>query len=530
MALPKISSPNAKGSSVRNLFFYLALMFLSSPLGAEVVPAFLFQDNAVLQRDKPIPVWGTAAPGERVSVAFAGKAATATADAAGKWRVDLPAMPANATPAQLVITGMNTVTLRNILVGEVWLASGQSNMLQMVNETYDAALDIPASVRYPMIRHIKVEHQTAYAPMTTAKGAWKVAGPETTGEFSAIAYYFARALQDNLAIPIGIIHSSQGASRIMTWMDPATCLAKSTDPDLKSILEERDKKLAEYPAVKAKLDADIAKWEAAKKAAEVAKQPFNDQRPGYGWAGTPGGPDDMFIASCHYNGMIHPLIPYALRGTIWYQGEGDAGLTVYYAKAFPALITGWRTLFAQGDFPFYWVQLSSCGDPAGTNSAFLRESQTKTLSLPNTGQALSFDLGQRGNIHPKRKAEVGRRLARIALARTYGQKIVDSGPEVEQIVREGAGFRVRFKSPNGSYSISAAVEPVTGFELAGEDQVFKPAIGVIGDRETSVLVTSAEVPEPVAVRYGWHDFTVPGLVHHDEGLPVAPFRSDIWTR
>lgn len=517
---------------MRNTLFWLALVCLSAlrlgaPTRADVVPAFLFNDNAVLQRDKPIPVWGTADADEKVSVAFAGHTAATTADATGKWRIDLPALPANATPANLVIKGRNTLTLANIVVGEVWLASGQSNMEQTVKETFDAAIDIPGSARFAMIRHIRTDYKTSYHPLSTGSGAWKVAGPDTTGDFTAVGYYFALALYEVLNVPVGIINSTRGASRLRTWVDPTTL---KSDPAFVGVLEERAKKLADYPAIKAKLDADIAKWEADKAVAQVANKPFTTPRPGYGWAGTPGGPDDQFMPSTLYNGMIHPLVPYALRGAIWYQGEGDAGGHIGYARLFPALITGWRTLFGQGDFPFYWVQLSSYDSPTGINSAFLREAQTKTLSLPNTGQAISVDLGQKSNIHPQRKQEVGRRLARLALARTYGQKIRDTGPEVEKIEREGAGFRVRFKSPNGWRVVSAFVEPITGFELAGVDRVFKPAVAAIGDNNTSVLVTSAEVPEPVAVRYAWHDFTVPGLFHHDDGLPVAPFRSDNWER
>lgn len=269
---------------------------------------------------------------------------------------------------------------------------------------------------------------------------------------------------------------------------------------------------------------------AVKSAALAANKPFTTRRPSYGWAGTPGGPDDMFMPVAFYNGIIHPLLPYALRGVIWSQGEGDTGLHIYYAKVFPALISSWRTLFARATSPFTGFSFPATGGNTGTNCAFMREAQTKTLSLPNTGQAISIDLGQSTNIHPQRKQEVGRRLARVALARTYGQKIRDTGPEVERIEREGTGFRVRFKSPNSWRIISAFVEPITGFELAGGDRVFKPAGAVIGDNDSSVLVTSAEVPEPVAVRYAWRDFPVPGLFHHDDGLPVAPYRSDNWDR
>jgi sialate O-acetylesterase len=506
----------------------LSVICARTPLHADVVPAYFFSDNAVLQRDKPIPIWGTADAGEKVSVSFSGKTADTTADASGKWRVDLPALPANATPANLVIKGKNTITRTNILVGEVWLASGQSNMLQMVNETFDSALDIAGSARFPMIRELKPDQQTAYTPQTKGSGAWKVAGPETTGEFSAVGYHYALTLYKTLNIPVGIINTSRGGSTIETWIDPATMGA---DPIFRMAVENRDKKLAAYPAVKAILDADIKKWEADKAAAEAAKRPFTTQRPSFGWGGTPGGPDDVFMPSAYYNGMIHPLIPYALRGIIWYQGEGNVGGHAGYAKSFPLLITKWRDQFGQGDFPFYWVQLSSSGANSwqgGVLWAFMREAQSKALSLPNTGQAISFDLGH-SHIHPQRKQELGRRLARIALARTYGQKITDTAPEVEKMEREGAGFRVTFKSPHGREVLTSYYESISGFELAGEDRVFKPAIGTM-QKGVSVLVTSAEVPNPVAVRYAWRDSVVPGLFDHSEGLPVPAFRSDDWSK
>ncbi|HEY0009088.1 MAG TPA: sialate O-acetylesterase [Tepidisphaeraceae bacterium] len=494
---------------------------------ADVVPAYVFGDNAVLQREKPIPVFGTADAGEKVSVTFAGKTADATADAEGKWRVDLPAQPANATPAEMVIKGKNTITIKNILVGEVWLASGQSNMQQMVKETFDSTIDIAGSAHFPMIRELKPEKQTAYEPMSTGTGAWKVAGPDTTGEFSAIGYHFALTLYKVLNVPVGIIDTSKGASKLRTWVDPATLKAEAM---FKLDLEEDAKKIAAYPQVKAKMDADVKKWEEEKAAAAAAKTPFTKPNPGPGWAGTPGGPDDMFRPGTFYNGMIHPLLPTAMRGVIWYQGEGDAGLYDYYAKGFPAMITAWRKLFEQGDFPFYWVQLSSYGDSVSTLWPFMREAQNAALKLPNTGHAISFDLGQAQNIHPQRKQEVGRRLARVALARTYGQKIKDAGPKPDSIAREGDGYRIIFKATNGWSALTNFTNPVVGFELAGEDKVFKPATVKVEERGNSLLVTSPEVPNPVAVRYGWRDIMTLSLFDHDDGLPVEQFRSDDWKR
>jgi len=512
----------------RNALYCLAVVCLSAPVRADVVPAFLFNDNAVLQRDKPIPVWGTADAGEKVSVAFSGQTAATTADAAGKWRVDLPALPANLVPADLVIKGKDTVTRTNILVGEVWLASGQSNMEMMVRESYDAALEIPGSARFPMIRHIRTDYKLSQTPLSTGSGAWKVAGPDTTGDFTAVGYYFARSLYENLNVPVGIINSTRGASNIRGWMDPGALKTDPTISDIaKSWAETWAKSVAGYPAEKAKLDAQIAKWEADKAAAEAAGKPFTTPRVNEWWGGLAGGPNDQGQPAGLYNGMIHPFVPYALRGAIWYQGEANNGQHEGYSRLFPAMIKGWRAQFGQGDFPFYWSQLAAYGSSAGTKMAYFREAQAKTLSLPNTGQAVTIDVGDAGNIHPGRKQEVGRRLARVALARTYGQKIIDSGPVFKEAVREGSGYRVSFTMTGGQHRLSTLQSSLEGFELAGADRVFKPAKAVISDDKTTILVTSAEVPEPVAVRYAWRDFPNAGL-YNREGLPAVPFRSDDW--
>ena len=508
----------------------LAIMCLATPLKAAVVPSLLFSDHAVLQRDKPIPVWGTADSAEKVSVSFSGHTVATTADESGAWRVDLPALPANATPGNLVITGKNIITLKGIVVGEVWLASGQSNMEMMVHETHDAALYIPGSARYPMIRHFRPEYTVSETPLRVGSGTWKVAGPQTTGEFTAIGYYFALSLYEVLNVPVGIINNSRGGSHIRGWMDPLTL---ATDPDIsdsaKAWAAARASAKSKYPALKSKLDAEITAWEASKASAKTANKPFNAPRPSAGWAGMEGGPDDQFMPSGLYNGMIRPLEPFALRGVIWYQGEANSGQHVQYAKVFPAMITGWRRQFAQGDFPFYWVQLSGFNDPAGVNMAFLREAQAKTLSLPATGQAVSIDVGDRGNIHPARKSQLGRRLARIALARTYDQKIIDRGPVFKKAEREGAGYRVSFTEGASQHRLATPFNTLDGFELAGSDRIFKPALAEIGKDQATVLVTSVDVPEPIAVRYAWRDSPMAGLFNR-EGLPAEPFRSDDWDK
>ncbi len=506
---------------MRTTLICLALVCLGAPARADVKPAALFTDNAVLQRDKPIPVWGTADAGEKVTVSFAGTTVSTTADAAGKWRVDLPALTANATPSDLVITGNNTVTLSNILVGEVWLASGQSNMEWSLSGTYDKAIDIPASANFPLIRHIKIQRTVADAPASAVaieKTTWQVAGPETSGGFTAVGYYFAKDLYELLRIPVGIVNSSWGGTRIEAWMDPA---ALKSDPAFKSVADSWAKILAEYPEKKAKYDADIAAWKAEQAAANAANTPFTRPRPGP-WNG-PWGPGHPATPSGLNNGMISPLVPYAIRGAIWYQGESNAGKASEYRALFSAMITGWRTQFAQGDFPFYWVQLANYQSPTDTSWAFLREAQTQTLALPATGQAVTVDIGDVRDIHPRNKKDVGRRLARLALARTYGHKIVDSGPVFANAEREGDGFRVHFTEAHGG--LIAPLNELVGFELAGEDKVFKPAEAKI--EKNSVIVTSADVANPVAVRYAWRNAPLAGLFNK-EGFPAVPFRSDTW--
>ncbi len=500
---------------MRNLLLCLALSSLGAAAQANVVLAPLFTDNAVLQRDKPVPIWGTADAGEKVAISFAGQTVATTADAAGKWSVALAALPANATPADLVVKANNTVILTNLLVGEVWLASGQSNMEWPLSKTYDAALDIAGSASNPLIRHITITKKVSDTPLSTTTGDWQVSSPATTGSFSAVGYYFARDLYALLNVPVGIITCSWGGSRIEAWMPPAAL----KQPEFASVVSDWAKVHADYPEAKAKFDASLAAWKAEEAAATAAGQPFNkvSPRPPIGQTG------HMHTPAGINNGMIAPLVPYALRGVIWYQGESNTSKPSEYHALFAALITGWRAQFCQGDFPFYWVQLANNQSPKDTNWAFLREAQTQTLSLPATGQAVIIDVGDVSNIHPRNKKDVGRRLARLALARTYGQKIVDSGPVFAEAKREGAGFRVSFTEINGG--LIAPLNALVGFELAGEDKVFKPATAKI--EKDTVLVSCGDVPFPVAVRYAWRNAPLAGLFNL-EGLPAVPFRSDTW--
>lgn len=491
--------------------FFLATTFAR----ADVRPAALFSDHAVLQRDKPVPVWGTADAGEKVSVTFSNHTVETTAAATGRWRVELPALSASLEPRPLVIRGKNTVTLSDILVGEVWIASGQSNMARLMRLTFDTALEYPAAEGYSMIREFTVEHAVAEQPAADVAGSWQVAGSQTISRFSAVGYYFARDLYAVLRVPVGIVNSSWGGTPGEAWTD-ATALHSS--PVYAAVRQRWDEVLAAYPAAKVKHDEALADWNRKRAAGGKTTKlaPVAPQGPGH-----------HYTLSGLYNGMIAPLTPGAIRGVIWYQGENNARppRDREYRDLFPALITGWRRAFDQGDFPFYWVQLANfaAGDALGTQWATLREAQTLTLGLPHTGQAVTIDIGNVTDIHPKEKREVGRRLARLALHRTYGLDIKDSGPVLAKAAREGQGYRLGFTNVDGG--LVAPLLELSGFELAGEDRVFHAAAAKI-DGDT-VIVTSSAVPIPVAVRYAWRNAVAAGLFN-DEGLPAAPFRTDSW--
>lgn len=438
----------------------------------------LFQDHAVLQRDKPVPVWGRAAPGEHVSVAFAGQTLGATADSDGRWIVVLPAMPANSSGADLSVEGSSRVVVRDVVVGEVWLCSGGSNMESAVEDnrgsagrSNDGEAEV-ASAHYPLIRHFKVALQAATRPMETVRGDWRICSPETAGQFTAVGYFFARDLFARLGVPFGIINSTAGGAPVESWMS------------------------------------------------SLALGGLPGPSGGPPSAGGPWAPGQAF------NGMIHPLLHYAIRGAIWYQGESDLGHASDYAVHFPEMIVAWRTHFGQLDMPFFWVQLANAdsgGQGAGEPWAYLREAQSRALSLPSTGQAVAIDLGDSGRAHAGSRREVGRRLALIAKAGVYAIPVDCSGPVYREIAIEGPSIRVRFSYAGDG--LTASGRPLQSFEVAGADRVFHPASAIIqGD---SVVVRSAAVAEPVAVRYAWRNSPEANL-HNGAGLPAAPFRSDEW--
>ena len=500
--------------SLRLLVAFLSLCLLAR---AEVTLAPLFQDHAVLQRDKPLPVWGRAAPGEHVTVSFQGQLVGATTGADGRWIVYLGAVTTSAEPAELVVTGTNTVTVRDVLVGEVWLASGQSNMEWPVAKAAAGEREIDAA-KFPLIRLFTAQHNVASRPADTVPGAWQVCTPETVRTFSAVGYFFARDLQRKLGVPVGLISSPWGGTPIESWMGEAALRGTAAFP---AIDARWQKELAIFPERQAKYPAEMAAWKQAEEHAHAThtKNPVTWPRPvvGPGTCYEPGG---------LFNGMIAPLQPYALRGIIWSQGESNWPRPDEYAELFPALIRGWRAGWGQGDFPFFFVQAANYivpEDPTTRGWAWLREAQTRALALPATGMAVAIDIGDPHDLHPANKQQVARRLALLAKAQVYGISVDFSGPVFAFVTPEGSALRVRFD--NASTGLIAANRPPQSLEIAGADRKFYPATGKI--QLNTLLVSAREVKEPVAVRYAWTNSPMANL-YNGAGLPAVPFRSDDW--
>jgi sialate O-acetylesterase len=494
-------------------------LFLSSTALADVKPSPYFQDHAVLQAGKAMPIWGKADAGEKVTVSFAGQTASTTAEADGKWRVSLKPLKVNAEAATLTITGNNTIVIKNVVVGDVWLCAGQSNMDFKVSQVTNASAEI-ASAERPLIRQFNVYSYKSLSntPLDTAAAGWAVSSPKTVGEFTAVGYFFAREVNEKLGVPVGIINTSWGGTEIEAWI-PSEAVAGA---EFKFIDERWQQLISDYPAKKLKYDAEVAEEEAKFAAAaakgEVYKKKWLPAIP------NPDGTPHRNKLSNIYNAMVHPFTAVPLSGILWYQGESNAGRHDEYSKLFPALIKGWRTAFAQPDLPFYWVQLPNFRATETTNDwVKLRVAQSSALSLPKTAQAITIDVGEVKDIHPKNKQDVGHRLALIALKNHYGKDVIASGPTVAKISFSKDSAMVKFKDLAGGLQFKG--DALTGFEIAGEDKVFKPAeASISGD---TVTVKSAEIPAPVAVRYAWRNAPQAAL-YNKADLPAAPFRSDAW--
>lgn len=509
-------------SRLSKLTLLLMILLASTLAFAEVKLPALIGDNMVLQQGRKVAIWGTADPGESVSVTLGDHSTTATAGKDGSWKAELGPLKAGG-PYDVTIVGRNTLTLHNVVVGEVWVCSGQSNMEMAVGNSprawggvKDYEKEIAAG-NYPLLREFSVKKAVAGKPQTEVQGHWMVASPQTVGEFTAVGYFFGRDLHKALKVPVGLVHSSWGGTPAEAW---TSAEALATNPDLKPLLDDWARKVADYPKLFDAYKQQLNDWEqAAEKAeAEGTVAPPAPPMP-------PDPRSSPWRAAGLYNGMIAPLLPYAIAGAIWYQGESNADRAYQYRKLFPAMIQDWRRAWGEGDFPFLFVQLANFiqNFAPRTSWAELREAQSMTLSLPKTGMAVAADIGDPYDIHPKNKQEVGRRLALAAEAIAYGKRVVYSGPVYQSMTTEGGRIRLKFKEVNGG--LIAKGGALRGFEIAGEDRKFVPAEARI--EGNTVVVQSARVSKPVAVRYAWEDNPECSL-YNKAGLPASPFRTDDW--
>jgi sialate O-acetylesterase len=490
---------------------WLAAALLSP---AEVRLPSLISDHMVLERDAPVRIYGWAEAGEAVRVRLAGQSASATADAAGRWEVWLGPLAAGG-PYELSVAGRNSLTVRDVMVGEVWVASGQSNMVWPVERSRDADKEA-AAANYPGIRLFKVALKVADQPAEDVEGAWQICSPETVKGFSAVGYFFARHLHQKLGLPVGVIQSAWGGTPAQAWTSRVTLIS---EPTLQTYLVEWNRVLVNWPEARRRYEARLRRWEQeAAQAKQEGRQP--PAKPG-----APMGPGHPHTPAGLYNAMIAPLTPYAIRGAIWYQGESNANNYAYlYRTLFEAMIRDWRQAWGQGDFPFLFVQLANYAKaPPNGAWSLVQEAQLKTLELRNTAMAVIIDIGEAEDIHPKNKQDVGLRLALAARALVYGEKLVYSGPVFRQATREGSRLRLWFDHVGGGLRARGGV--LKEFVLAGPDRVFHRAEAQIeGD---TVVVSSSAVAEPAAVRYAWAD-NPECTLFNAEGLPASPFRSDAW--
>jgi sialate O-acetylesterase len=486
-------------------------------LSAEVKLPAVLGDNAVLQADLPVPVWGTAAPDEKVTVTVAGQSKSTTAGAEGRWMVKLDALKAGG-PLEMTVAGTNTITLKNLLVGEVWVGSGQSNMEFSLKGAANATEAI-AAANYPKIRLFTVQKKTSHQPLTDCTGKWVECSPATVPGFSAVAYFFGLELHQQLAVPVGLIHTSWGGTPAEAWTSQEALLG---EPEFKDVFTAWDKRMADLPKAKAKFEQDLQAWQKAAAEAKAAGKPEPRKPRG------PDGEESPNRPATLRNGMLTPLIPYAIRGAIWYQGESNAGQPMKYRTLLPLMINDWRSAWGEGDFPFYIVQLANFmarrPEPVESSWAGLREAQyLTTVKVKNTGLATIIDIGMADNIHPTDKLDVGHRLALNALALTYGKAIEYSGPVFKEMKVDGAKAVLSFTHLGGGLAAKGGGK-LTGFAIAGEDKHFVWGDAAIeGD---TVVVTSAQVAKPLAVRYAWADNPECNLVNKAD-LPAVPFRTDV---
>jgi sialate O-acetylesterase len=641
---------------MKRIVVSLAILVFALNTGkAEVTLARIFGNNMVLQQNAPIPVWGWAAPGEKVAVWLAKQALATRAGNDGKWMLTFKPIPAGG-PYELVVQGKNQLRIKNILIGEVWVCSGQSNMEFPVSRAMNSEEEMNTA-QYPKIRLFTVAKKISLTPLNDLEeGEWVECSPETVGNFSAVGYFFGRELFNNLNVPIGLIHSSWGGTNAESWTSKETM---SQLPDFKGQMEiaaksdlataekNADAKMKEWALKIENEDAGrVNKWEKSGlntsdwqemelpglwetkglpdfdgvvwfrkeitlDASELGDDiklslgPIDDNDQTYvngtlvgstiqrysepriykiekellsagtnvivvrvtdtgGGGGIWGEKNQMFLQlgnrkiqlagswrykvgivsaippqanagpnafpTLLFNAMINPIIPFAIKGAIWYQGENNAGRAYQYRSLFPAMIKDWRVHWREGDFPFLFVQLANYmkpkDDPFDSEWAELREAQAMTLSLPNTGMALAIDIGSASDIHPTNKQDVGKRLALNALKKAYNQDVVFSGPTFQSMTAEGNKLRLNFTNMGSGLIAKDRYGYIKGFAIAGADKIFYWATALLDGN--SIILWSDKVPNPVAVRYAWADNPDDANLYNLEGLPAVPFRTDSW--
>lgn len=639
---------------MRKTISFLLLLLVAAGVQANVKLPQIFSDHMVLQRNKPIHIWGWASSGEAVKVTLGTATQNTKANKQGKWEVFLPAMPAGG-PHVLTVAAKNNLQLNDVMIGEVWLCGGQSNMEWVVRSSANADAEI-AAANYPMIRHIKIPRATSLQPQDDVKETkWEVCSPATVANFTAVGYFYARELFKELKVPIGLVNSNWGGTMVETWISNASffgdaefaslkndmpasidsivikqeqamqTLIKNSQGSLPSAAEARSFAQASYNDINWKIMKLPTNWENAglpnldgvvwfrkdidipagsdlsnavltlgtiddadstyinsalvgttavynnqrtynipagilKEGKNVLSIRVTDHQGGGGINGLPqvmklqtsgvtiplAGNWKYFIEKYQpitgvgpneyptllYNAMIHPLIGYPVAGAIWYQGESNAGRSMQYKKSFPLMIKDWRQQW-KDEFPFYFVQLANFRANNGSNAtggsgwAELREAQTETLQLPNTGMAVTIDIGESGDIHPRNKQDVGKRLAAVALAKTYGKSRVFSGPTFRGMRIEADIVRLRFENAEDGFTVKNKYGYIHGFEVAGEDQRFYYAKAELGP-DDMIYVSCDSVANPVAVRYAWADDPNDVNLYNKAGFPAVPFRTDKW--
>jgi sialate O-acetylesterase len=510
-----------------SVFFLSALACLAVPK-----PAALFSEHAVLQQGKPVPVWGTARPGEKIRVSWdAVSAKTVTGDD-GRWRVTLPALPAG--PAtDLVIAGDTTITIPDVITGDVWLCSGQSNMVWHVSQA-EGGRDDAKTADFPALRHFKVKRAKSSAPLTEPEGQWQVASPKTVRGWSAVAFYFGRALhRQRGGAPVGLINTAWSGTDIEAWISGDALNASPAGPAVRARWQEL---AVTWPARTENYKTTLAAWEKAHAEAEAAGtlDTFNQRRPR-----APVGPGSSSEPSVIFNGEIHPLIPYALAGMIWYQGENNASRPGEYAALQRSLIRDWRARWESPSLPFLFVQLpnyAASRKPLGTGWAAFRDEQARALSEPATGMAVAIDVGESRAVHPVKKREVGERLALLARAIAGGEKNIPASPRLLDAKPDtkNATIRLTFDTggsplvlcpaPSAAVGASSPLPPPPAFQIAGADGNFLPAQATL-ENDSTLVLKNPSVTAPLHARYAWINDPAATLFNQ-AGLPAAPFRTD----